>query len=104
MRLSILEGKGSAMPPFGDQIDATAVTELVTFVRSLAGVAPPQRESTSPGFDDRFQRLMRELEALKREYRTLSSATDRRNDALTNGSTGQGTSREERMARAAGKR
>jgi mono/diheme cytochrome c family protein len=104
MKLSILEGKGSTMPPFGGRIDEQAATELVAFVRSLAGMAPAQRQSSSHGFDDRFQRLMAELKALKREYRALSSAADRPNDFLSVGSRGQAIAREERMARAAGKR
>jgi mono/diheme cytochrome c family protein len=104
MKLSILEGKGSAMPPFGGRIDEQAATELVAFLKSLAGMAPARRQNSSHGFDDRFQRLMEELEALKREYRTLSSAAERRNDVLSDGSRGQAAAREERMARAAGKR
>jgi mono/diheme cytochrome c family protein len=108
LKLSILEGKGSAMPPFSGRIDEPVATELVAFVRSFAGIVPAERKSTGPGFDDRFQKLMRELEALKRQYRMLHSAADSsadpRKDALTDRSTEPATVREERMVRAAGKR
>jgi mono/diheme cytochrome c family protein len=105
LRISILEGKGSAMPSFGGKIDEPGATELVAFVRSLAGIAPAERQSSSTGFDDRFQKLMKELESLKREYRTIeptaASGVDLKDEALTDRSTGRATSREDRMARAA---
>jgi mono/diheme cytochrome c family protein len=103
LETSILEGRGSAMPPFSGKIDEPSATELVAFVRSLAGMAPAERQSSGDGFDDRFQRLMTELETLKREYQRLSSTADPRAGALTGGSTGQATAKEERMARGAGK-
>jgi hypothetical protein len=108
LKTSILEGRGSAMPPFSGRIDEPSAAELVAFVRSLAGMAPPVRQSSNLAFEDRFQRLMMELEALKREYRTLStlaaSGADRQNDALTNDSTGHASAREVRVAQAPGKR
>ena len=108
LKISILEGKGSAMPSFSGKIDEPAATELVAFVRSLAGIEPAKRLSPDFNFDDRFQSLMMELETLKREYRTIDSTAasrvDRRNEALTDRSTGRATSREDRMARATEKR
>ncbi len=73
MSVSILEGKGRAMPPFGTRLDATAAHDLVTFLRSLAGPNPDQRMRADNEFGLRFQQLMAEMEALKRDYRALSN-------------------------------
>jgi mono/diheme cytochrome c family protein len=72
LTVSILEGKGRGMPPFGDKFDATVVQELVTYVRSFAGPRTEQSQELHAEFDVRFQQLMAEMEALKRDYRALS--------------------------------
>jgi len=73
LTVSILEGKGRAMPPFGTQMDATAAHDLVTYVRSLAGLRNDQSKELHTEFNLRFQQLMAEMEALKRDYRALSN-------------------------------
>jgi mono/diheme cytochrome c family protein len=72
LTVSILEGKGRGMPPFGDKFDATGAQELVTYVRSLAGLRTDQSQELHADFNLRFQQLMAEMEALKRDYRALS--------------------------------
>ena len=70
---SILEGKGRTMPPFGTRLDATGAVELVTYVRSFAGSRTDQGQGTSHRIQPRFQQLVAEIEALKRDYRGLSN-------------------------------
>src|SRR4029077_14188707 len=105
---SILEGKGSAMPPFSGRIDEPSATELVAFVRSLAGMAPSERRIPDTDFDDRFRKLMIELEKLKRDYRTVSlapgSSQEQKDSSVTNIRAGRFTGPDPRVAQAAGKR
>ncbi len=88
LKVSILEGKGRAMPAFGTRLDATGAHELVTFVRSLAGSRSDQSKGPHTEFNLRFQQLKVELEALQREYHSLSN-----NDrfATSNSSTSTGS-------------
>jgi mono/diheme cytochrome c family protein len=72
LTVSILEGKGRVMPSFGTRLDATGAHELVTYVRSLAGSRSDQGKELHNDFNLRFQQLMAEMEALKRDYRALS--------------------------------
>ena len=89
LTVSILEGKGRAMPPFGAQLDANGAHELVTYVRSLAGSRSDRSKELHTDFNLRFQQLMAEMEALKRDYRALSN-----NDrfAISNPSSSTGSS------------
>jgi len=73
LTVSILEGKGRVMPAFGAQLDATGARELVTYVRSLAGSKSDQSKELHTDFNLRFQQLMAEMEALKRDYHALSN-------------------------------
>ena len=61
------------MPPFGTRLDATGAHELVTYVRSFAGSRSDQSKELHTEFNLRFQQLMAEMEALKRDYRALSN-------------------------------
>ncbi len=73
LTVSILEGKGRAMPAFGTRLDATGAHDLVKYLRSLAGSRTDQNKELQTEFNLRFQQLMAELEALKRDYRAISS-------------------------------
>ena len=72
LTVSILEGKGRVMPPFGAQLDATGAHEIVTYVRSFAGSRSDQSKEPHTDFNLRFRQLMAEMEALKRDYHALS--------------------------------
>ncbi len=73
LTVSILEGKGRAMPAFGARLDATGAQELVMYVRTFAGSRSGQSKELHSEFKLRFQQLTAEMEALKREYRELSN-------------------------------
>jgi hypothetical protein len=75
LKISILEGKGSAMPSFEGRLDASRASRLVAYVRSFAGLSASSGPAPLSDFDDRFQKMMLELEELKRDYRTLSSSS-----------------------------
>ena len=77
---SILDGKGSDMPPQGGKISEEQARGLVAHVRGFA----PTREKPGRGeqagramasFAERFRRLQEEQEELRRQYRELSQAS-----------------------------
>ena len=70
---SILEGKGTAMPPFGGKLAEPQVREVITYVRSLVPAADRPISKPSRDFRRRFEQLRDELERLDRQYRALSS-------------------------------
>jgi mono/diheme cytochrome c family protein len=73
--VSILEGKGSGMPPFRDKIARERVRDLMAFVRTFAP-GMPQRLKTAPDdFEVRFRQLTQEFEDLGRQIRSLSNPT-----------------------------
>jgi hypothetical protein len=89
LKISILEGKGTAMPSFEGRLNASRAIKLVAYVRSLAGLTASSGPAPASDFDQRFQKMMLELEELKRDYRTLSSMNTslfnrQRTDQLTN--------------------
>jgi mono/diheme cytochrome c family protein len=73
LRTSILEGKGTAMPTFSGRLDETQVRNLVTYVRSFAPASPRLIQEPPTDFSRRFQQLQNEMNALKRQYRALST-------------------------------
>jgi mono/diheme cytochrome c family protein len=76
--VSVLEGRGTGMPPFRDKLSRDQARELVAFIRSL-GPSQARATRTSPDdFEARFQQLLAEFEDLRRRSRALST------DAATN--------------------
>jgi mono/diheme cytochrome c family protein len=72
LSFSILEGKGTGMPSFADKLESTRVRDLVEYLRSLAGMRIASRNEVSVDFDQRFERLMSDMETLKRDYYSLA--------------------------------
>src|SRR5271157_1272426 len=77
---SILDGKGSGMPPQGGNISEEQVRGLVAHVRGFA----PTREKPGQGeqagsamasFDERFRLLQEQQDELRRQFRELSQAS-----------------------------
>jgi mono/diheme cytochrome c family protein len=91
LTVAILDGKGKAMPPFQERMDAEVATELVVYLRSLAGLKPAPAQDPLAEFDAQFSKLMAQLETLKRDYHALTmqgstdepvSASERRRSVL----------------------
>jgi mono/diheme cytochrome c family protein len=68
LKISILEGRGSRMPSFQGKIADGQVEALVGLLRSFSGVRVTQPSNSLDDFDHRFERLMNELDKLKRRY------------------------------------
>jgi hypothetical protein len=71
--ISILEGKGKAMPPFSARLTEAAARELVDYLRGLAGAQKPTAQPDLPEFDGKFQQLMDRLNDLQHTYYGLES-------------------------------
>jgi mono/diheme cytochrome c family protein len=82
LTVSILEGKGTAMPAFGERLNHDQAQELVAFIRALDPPSEHAEQSTAPvsknapgGFDKRFSELRRQLEELRKQYYELSPSS-----------------------------
>jgi mono/diheme cytochrome c family protein len=80
---SILEGKGDDMPAFARKIKEQQARDLVSQVRSFAPTKekPKQekkQERGSSDFEERFSRLQKEMEELRRQSRELSEMIETR--------------------------
>jgi hypothetical protein len=71
--VSIVEGKGTHMPAFGDRLSNAEARNLVLLIRQANPTRPAGAAmSTSTGsFATRFAALRRELNALRKEFRDL---------------------------------
>ena len=83
LAVAILEGKGKAMPPFQERMDAKVATDLVVYLRSLAGLKPAPAQDPLAEFDAQFRKLMAQLEALKRDYHALTMQGSTRRASLS---------------------
>jgi mono/diheme cytochrome c family protein len=71
--VSVLEGRGTGMPPFRDKLSRDQARELVAFIRSL-GPSQAHGARTSPDdFEARFRQLLDEFEELRRRSRAISA-------------------------------
>jgi mono/diheme cytochrome c family protein len=80
---SILEGKGDDMPAFARKIKEQQARDLVSHVRSFAPTKKGSKqdkkhEPDSSDFEERFSRLQKEMEKLRRQSRELSKMADTR--------------------------
>jgi mono/diheme cytochrome c family protein len=72
---SILDGKGTRMPPFSERLDGWQVRELVVYLR---GFAPDAIAASRAGiswdgdFEARFRQLKQELDDLQRQFKELA--------------------------------
>jgi mono/diheme cytochrome c family protein len=77
--VSILDGKGSHMPPYRGKLSEQEARELVAQVRAL----DPQRDEArgdgrASDFEQRFRELQKELAELKKQLRDLSEGKGKR--------------------------
>jgi hypothetical protein len=80
LQASILDGKGPDMPTWRGKMSEDQARGLVAYVRAFAAPAEsPGRaepEMSAPDrFEERYRRLEKQLEELKRKFRELSRTT-----------------------------
>ena len=76
LTVSILEGKGTAMPAAGSKISKEQARSLVAHVRSFAPTKgksekEKQHKPAPTNFDERYRRLQEEFEELRKRLREL---------------------------------
>jgi hypothetical protein len=69
---SVLDGKGDSMPQFRDKLSPEQAKVLVRFIRTFSSLQIDSSEAAPDEFEAQFQRLTREIEALRRRARALS--------------------------------
>jgi mono/diheme cytochrome c family protein len=72
LRVSILEGKGAAMPAFADQLSEGQARDLVALLRGADPARPARASGPPTSFARRYAALRRELEQLQKQFRELS--------------------------------
>ncbi len=73
VRVTIRDGKGKGMPAFGDKLSPEFDRDLAVYLRSFDATrttAPTEPDST---FEQRFQQLEQELQALRKQLRDLEA-------------------------------
>jgi mono/diheme cytochrome c family protein len=71
--VSVLDGKGTGMPPFREKLSREQVRELVGFIRSMGPSRAGAPRTSSDDFEARYQQLLAEFEDLRRRSRALSA-------------------------------
>jgi mono/diheme cytochrome c family protein len=72
--VSIRDGKGSHMPPFGDRLNEKQLGDLVALVRAFADLPQGQQTpNTSANFEKRYRELRKEWADLRSEFQKLSA-------------------------------
>jgi mono/diheme cytochrome c family protein len=72
LQVSILEGKGTHMPPFGDSVSQDQARELVAYIRQLGGRSAA-RQAAPTDFERRFRQLEAEMRDLMRQFDAVST-------------------------------
>lgn len=75
--VSILEGKGTRMPAFGDRLSRVEARALVGTIRALA----PQQmlvisDPTAVDFQERFRALQEDFERLRKQFHDIGSTKE----------------------------
>jgi mono/diheme cytochrome c family protein len=71
---TILDGKGSEMPPFRDKLTAEQADGLVALIRRAGPTGAAPAKAGPDDFDRRYGELRKQLDELQRQYRQLSPA------------------------------
>jgi hypothetical protein len=71
LAISILDGKGTLMPPWRGRVDPALAQDLVAFIRAFG--PPDLASATAPAgeFGNRIRQLRQQWEELDRQARTL---------------------------------
>ena len=73
LTVSILDGKGKAMPAFGDKISPDQARNLVAYIRKFDPTPTAAKSDPESSFEERFQELEKEMEALRKQLHDLQS-------------------------------
>ena len=73
---SILEGKGTSMPPFADKLSNEEVKALAAFVRSFDLPDSKSMSATDNDFDKQFRQLSEQMKELRKQFQDLSKRPD----------------------------
>jgi mono/diheme cytochrome c family protein len=73
--ISVLDGKGTRMPPFRDKLTRDQARDLVALVRAFDRERRPPAETAPDLFDTQFRQLEQEFERLRKQSKALSSST-----------------------------
>jgi mono/diheme cytochrome c family protein len=69
---SILDGKGTSMPAFGDKLSKDKARVLAAYVRALDPPDPGRVKPPQSDFESRFRQLQHEMEELRRQFHALT--------------------------------
>jgi mono/diheme cytochrome c family protein len=72
--VSILDGKGTQMPPWRGKISEEQTRGLATYIRAFdpsSGKSPPKGREEAARFDERYRRLQQQLDELQKQFRNL---------------------------------
>jgi mono/diheme cytochrome c family protein len=72
--VSILEGAGTGMPAFNDQVQPGEARELVSYVRAFNPASAKQPQKTPTDTDGQFQQLQRQYDELREQLRRITPA------------------------------
>jgi mono/diheme cytochrome c family protein len=75
LAVSILDGKGTEMPPFRGKLSRDQVRDLVAFIRGFSRAPKKPAQISAGDFEARFRALEKELDDLRQRSRALSSQT-----------------------------
>jgi ubiquinol-cytochrome c reductase cytochrome b subunit len=77
---SVLDGKGTLMPPFRGRVTEGQLPDLLAYVRAFgppARARPAERPSSGDDFDEQYRRLVQEWDALHKQFEELSKKPKR---------------------------
>jgi mono/diheme cytochrome c family protein len=75
---SILDGKGTSMPPFREKMKAEEIQGMIGYLRAFAaGEAAAENTAPLSDFEEKFQALEEEFKALKKQHEELRNKARR---------------------------
>jgi mono/diheme cytochrome c family protein len=72
MLASVLGGKGTGMPSFGNRLGREQARSLVAYIRGFAPLRTGLARTATDDWEVRFEQLEHELEELRRQFHALS--------------------------------
>jgi mono/diheme cytochrome c family protein len=69
LQVSILDGKGNAMPSLADRLSKDQVLDLIAYIRKFNGSSKKSPKTDKRDFEKNFRQLEEELKTLQKEFR-----------------------------------